>query len=241
MPDSDAVLVALTGAVMSAPAGTAGPADPTTAWAAGWLDLGWISEDGVTEGYADDSNEIKAWQGGTTVRTVITGSTATYHFVAIETSEEVLARYHKGATVTSGVGFSTIEIKGAQPDIRAWGFDIVDGSNHIRIVVARGEVTERGEITYNNSDAIGYEMTITAYPDDNGVVAVKIVDADGFAGALAARGTEGEVRTGPDGQPIEPPPAYDPETETDPATGLPRREPTGDPSQAYEMPSLAQG
>jgi hypothetical protein len=146
MPDSDAVLVALTGAVLSAPAGTAGPVDPTTAWAAAWINLGWISEDGVTESYSDDSNEIKAWQGGTTVRTVITGSTATYQFTAIETNKEVLARYHKGSTVTADVGntFSTIEIASAQADSRAWGFDVVDGVNHIRIILERAEVTERG-------------------------------------------------------------------------------------------------
>jgi hypothetical protein len=190
MPDSDAVLVALTGAVLSAPAGTAGPVDPTTAWAAAWINLGWISEDGVTEAYSDDSNEIKAWQGGTTVRTVITGSTATYAFTAIETNEEVLARYHKGSTITPGTGFSTIEIAAAQADSRAWGFDVVDGANHIRIILERAEVTERGDITYNNSDAIGYEMTVTAYPNDAGVVAVKLVDADGFGTALAARGGE---------------------------------------------------
>lgn len=190
MPDSDAVLVALTGAVLSAPAGTAGPVDPTTAWAAAWVNLGWISEDGVTESYSDDSNEIKAWQGGTTVRTVITGSTATYAFTAIETNEEVLARYHKGSTITPGTGFSTIEIAAAQADSRAWGFDVVDGTNHIRIILERAEVTERGDIVYNNSDAIGYEMTVTAYPNDTGVVAVKLVDADGFASAVAGRAAE---------------------------------------------------
>jgi hypothetical protein len=196
MPDSDAVLVALTGAVLSAPAGTAGPADPTTAWAAAWVNLGWISEDGVTESYSDDSNEIKAWQGGTTVRTVITGSTATYQFTAIETNKEVLARYHKGSNVTADVGntFSTIEIASAQADSRAWGFDVIDGTNHIRIVLERAEVTERGDITYNSSDAIGYEMTVTAYPNDTGIVAVKMVDSDGFATALAARGAAAEGR-----------------------------------------------
>jgi hypothetical protein len=107
-------------------------------------------------------------------------------------TKEVLARYHKGSTITptSAHGFSTIEIAAAQADSRAWGFDVVDGTNHIRIILERAEVTERGDIVYNNSDAIGYEMTVTAYPNDTGVVAVKLVDADGFASAVAGRAAE---------------------------------------------------
>lgn len=182
MPDTDAVLVGTTGAVLSAPAGTTGPTDPTTAWPTGWVELGWISEDGVTESYSDDTNEINAWQNGATVRTVITGSTATYHFTPIETNPEVLARYHKGSEVVQEVGdaFATIEIIGAQTDIRAWAFDVIDGPNHVRLYLARAEVTERGDISYTNADPVGYEMTLTAYPDSNGVVAVKMIQAAAF-------------------------------------------------------------
>lgn len=179
-PDAAAVRVALTGAVLTAPLGSTVPVNPTSAWDAAFVELGYVSEDGVTESYSDDTNEIKAWQRGATVRTVITGSTATFHFTAIETNREVLSRYHKGSAITDGTGFSSIAVVGAAPDLRAWGFDVIDGADHIRLVLARAEVTERGDIVYNNSDPIGYEMTVTAYPDSSGIVAVKYSNAAAF-------------------------------------------------------------
>ena len=34
-------------------------------------------------------------------------------------------------------------------------------------------MTERGDVVYKNDEAIGYEVTITCYPDQNGVKAYK--------------------------------------------------------------------
>jgi hypothetical protein len=47
----------------------------------------------------------------------------------------------------------------------------VDGDVDIRIVIPDGQVTERGDVTYANGEAIGYDVTVTAYPDDSGVKA----------------------------------------------------------------------
>lgn len=177
---SDLVRVALTGAVYSAPAGTTAPTNATTAWAAGFVELGYISEDGVTESYNDSTTTIKAWQGGATVRTMITSSEAKFAFTCLETNGEVLARYHKGATIAGTGGppatGSSIEVVAAQPDIREWGIDVLDGTNHIRIYLPSAEVTERGEITYKNDEPVSYPLTLTAYPDDAGIVAFKFSD-----------------------------------------------------------------
>jgi hypothetical protein len=37
-------------------------------------------------------------------------------------------------------------------------------------------VTERAEIVYANGEAIGYDITITCYPDSNNVVLTKFSD-----------------------------------------------------------------
>lgn len=177
MADSENVRVALTGAIYTADLGTTAPADVTTEWASGWVELGFISEDGLTEAYNDDTTTISAWQGGATVRQMITGSTSTFAFTAIETNRPVLEAYHKGSTVTDDEGLAIIEVRAASADTRAWGFDVIDGDTHMRILVPRGEVTERGEITYRNDQPVGYQLTVTAYPDDDGVVAIKMSDA----------------------------------------------------------------
>lgn len=180
MPDSANVRVALSGGVLRAPIDTPAPADPSAAWGAGWVNLGFISEDGVTEAYDDDTETIRSWQGGQTVRSMITGTTATFGFTCIETNIEVLRAYHKGSEIVSTADLATINVGGATADQTAWGFDILDGDDHIRIIVGRGEVTERGEITYRSNEAIGYQLTITAYPDADGLTAVKLSNAAGL-------------------------------------------------------------
>lgn len=181
--DASNVRVALTGAVYTAPSNTAYPADATSAWGAGWSDLGYISEDGVTEGYADNSEVIKAWQGGATVRTVITSTDATFHFVCLETNIAVLETYHKGSLLTDDGSTATMNVGAATADERMFGFDVLDGDEHIRIVVPRGEVSERAEITYTSNAAAMYDITVTAYPDANGVTAIKMSDAPGLLSA----------------------------------------------------------
>lgn len=175
--DPDNVRVGLTGAVYTAPIGTTAPTDSSSSFAAGWEDLGWIDENGVTESYSDNVKEIKGWQGGATVRRVISSSEATLKFTAIESNPLVLELYHKGDTV----GSNKIEVHAPTPDERAFAIDVIDGANHLRLYVPRGEVTERGDIVYKSDDAVAYELTVTCYPDADGLVLVKFSDDTDWA------------------------------------------------------------
>lgn len=185
--DPDNVRVALTGAVYTAPKGTEAPTDATSPFGEDWQDLGYLSDDGVEEAYADDVTDIVAWQGGAIVRKVISGTDATFSFTCIETNKTVLELYHKGSTVetTPGLGgdpdVHSMDVKVAQPDRRAFAFDVVDGDEHIRIIIPDGEVTERGAIVYQNAEPIGYELTITAYPDSSGVLCTKLSNSASWA------------------------------------------------------------
>jgi hypothetical protein len=172
-----AVRVAVTGAAYVAPVGTAAPTDATSALNAAFIDLGYVGEDGVTEAYEDEVTDIKAWQGGAIVRSVISGSKATLKFKMIETKGEVLEAYHKGSlVVATASGKWKLEVEAATPDPRAWALDVVDGTKHIRLYASNAEVTERGEIVYASTEAIGYEVTVTLYPDVNGVLMTKFTD-----------------------------------------------------------------
>lgn len=174
---ADNVLVALTGSALVAPVGTTAPTLATTAWGVGFVDLGYVSEDGITESHEDDTAEIPAWQRGDIVRRLITGSSAQYQLTLIETTKAALELYHKGSPVVgvhaSGHGPASQSIVSPTVDRRAFGFDIIDGAKIVRMVIPQGEVTERGEIVYKNDEAIGFELTVTAYPASNGVHTIK--------------------------------------------------------------------
>jgi hypothetical protein len=163
--DSTKVRSAVSGAVSLAPTGTAAPADASTPLAAAYKDLGFISDAGVTEARSRSTNEVHAWQGGVLVRTLVTSGTLTYHFVMLETKVETVQLYY-GAVVTPGAASGDFVIVPTNTGGRqAFVFDVVDGAELIRTYVPLGEVTDIGDHVYVNSDPVGYDVTITAYPD----------------------------------------------------------------------------
>lgn len=158
------VRVAVTGAVSvglttaAAPTGTGGALT-------GFNDLGLVSEDGVTEARGRSTNNLKAWQGGQTVRTVVTDGSLTYHFTLLETKKETVELYY-GSTVTQTVSDgSLVIVPTATGGRRSFVLDVIDGAELLRAYVPQGEITEVGDRVYANGDAIGYEVTLTAYND----------------------------------------------------------------------------
>lgn len=179
------VNVAVTGAVYGTANGDA-PTPPTTAISTLdvlFADLGYISDNGITEAYNDTTTEIKAWQGGTIVRTVISASKATIKFMMIENKREAAELFHKGSVVVSdGSTGYRMDVMVPSPDRRKFVLDIIDGNDHLRIYIADGEVSNRSDITYKSDTQIGYEVEITMYPVA-GVVCTKFSDKASWAPA----------------------------------------------------------
>jgi hypothetical protein len=160
--DAGNVNVAVTGAVYVAPVGTTGPADADTALAATWKNVGYISEDGVTEGNNTESDEITAWQNSDVVRKTITKSETTYQFTMIETNSTSLSLFY-GKTIAAAA--ESHVIGGSANAKVAIVIDVIDGTQVIRRHIPSAEVTERGEVKFAASEALGYDVTVTAYPD----------------------------------------------------------------------------
>lgn len=163
------VRVAVTGAVSAGPTGTTAPTDTATALNAAFVDLGYISEDGVTMTYpgSGDSIAIKAWQNGATVRTLRTPSedVPTIQFTMIETKKETVELAF-GVTVTQTVSEGSFEYD--QTDTRtakALVLDVIDGSELIRIHIPAGTVTEIGDQVFSNGAPIGFPVTIACDRD----------------------------------------------------------------------------
>lgn len=163
--DSTKVRVAVSGAVSIGAVGAAAPTGTGSALT-GLTDLGYISEDGVTETRDRSTNTLKAWQGGATVRTVVTDGTLTYKFKLLETKKETVELYY-GTTVTAAATDGNfVIVPTATGGRKSFVLDVVDGAELIRTYVPQGEVTEVGERVYSNGEAVGYEVTLTAYVDN---------------------------------------------------------------------------
>lgn len=163
--NADNVRVGLNGNIYLASTGTTAPTDLDTAWGAGWSDLGYLSEDGVSMEYSTDTEDINAWQSLSPVRKVLTSVDMTLGFTAIELKTSTITLYFPGSTMTdvSGTVHQLAIPSAPTPDERAIGLEWIDGTIKNRLIIPRGEVTERGAITIGRSDAVGLEMTISAY------------------------------------------------------------------------------
>lgn len=172
--NADNVRVGLNGNIYMAPKGTTAPTDLDTAWAAGWVDLGYLSDDGVSMEYSTDVEDINAWQSLSPVRKVLTGVDMTLGFTALELKTATMTLYFPSATMTDVSGtVHKLSIPAApSPDERAIGLEWVDGSIKNRLVISRGEITDRGAITIGRSDAVGLEMTVSAYATSAPEIAV---------------------------------------------------------------------
>lgn len=159
---SSNVRVAVSGEVSVGPTSSTAPTDASAALT-GFTGLGYVSEDGLTETPERSTQDIKAWQNGAVVRTVVTDAKMSYHFTLIETNVATV-EFAYGTTVTQSATEGTYDIDPAATGGRqSFVFDVIDGANLKRIYVAEGELMERGDTVYAGGEPIGYDCTIVAY------------------------------------------------------------------------------
>lgn len=167
----------ISSSVYVADKGTTAPTTPTGPPGTGWTEVGWISDDGLTETRDLNSDQKRAWQGGALVRTVRSSDSRSFKFVAWETNAVTVGLTRPGSTPTTTTGVTHTSVKAfTGSDIRAWIIDLIDGAIHTRKIIPAGEVTDQGDIKANNGDIVGYELTVEAYPDTNGVLYEEYTD-----------------------------------------------------------------
>lgn len=164
---------AIGGAISRAPLGTALPESAVAALNEAFKSLGYVSEDGMTNGNTITTEDIKAW-GGDVVSSSQTEKKDTFKFKLIEAkNQDVLKAVFGQDNVTVITVDDHEEIKIAvnsdEQEDASWVADtILKGKSKKRIVIPNAKITEVAEIVYKDNEPIGYEVTLTAVPDENG-------------------------------------------------------------------------
>lgn len=151
------------------------PTDATTALDTDLKLLGYVSDDGVTHNMANSDDGIKAWGGDTVLQSDV-DRTDDFQFTLLEImNEEVLKAVYvdSNVTVTAATSSAPKSISIAsnsavQPDC-VWVIEmLLQGNNPKRIVIPKGAITEIGEITYKDDEAVGYQVTVRGKADESG-------------------------------------------------------------------------
>lgn len=156
------------GAIYRAPLGTTLPTDAISALDAAFKGLGYCSDDGLTNNNSAETENIVAW-GGDTVLTVQTSKEDTFNYTLIESlNTDVLKATYGDANVSGDINTGIkIVANSAEQELCSMVIDmILRGGVLKRIVIPRAKVTNVDEISYVDNEAIGYNTTLSCFPDD---------------------------------------------------------------------------
>jgi hypothetical protein len=164
----------VTGGVLRGALGTALPTDTATAPNVLFKALGYVGEDGLTYAPARTTDKKKAW-GGDIVKVVQTEYSETWTFTLIESmNADVLKTVHGDSNVTTTAATATtgtlqaVKSNGDVLPNSEWIFEMIDGATKRRVVLPNAQVTEVGEVTFQDGELVAYPVTLEAFEDASG-------------------------------------------------------------------------
>lgn len=153
------------------------PNDATTSLASTFTDLGYLSDDGLTDTIDKNFTDVTAW-GGDRVLSVLTSQTESFKFAMLETTLDTLKVVYGADNVTDNSGVISVKHNAKGNDQFAFVFEIAMTGNRIkRIVVPSAVVTNLDDVEYKDGDAINYSIELAALPDADGNTAYEYISA----------------------------------------------------------------
>ncbi len=143
----------------------------------GLLNCGWLHEDGMKLAADDSLTKIKGHQGHGVVKTFLDSSETSFTATLLETLLKPLTWYldatAKKVQETPAGGEQTdvavitakssrkVKVLSGVADL----FDVSGVGAHVRLVFPRLELGERGEITFQQANIVGYEFNLSVLGD----------------------------------------------------------------------------
>ena len=176
-----AVKPKVTGAVFVAPLKTALPTDAKTELDPAFKNLGFISDDGIKNENTASSEDVKAW-GGAIVNSIQKDKTDKFKMTYIEALNIDVLKFIYGKNNVEGSLEAGITIKvgleEAEPQVMVID-SVLQGGYLKRVIIPVAKLTEIGEISYSDSETLGYESTVSAFPDSNGFTHYEHIEKKG--------------------------------------------------------------
>ena len=160
----------VSGAIYRAPIGTTLPTDASTTLDVAFVELGYVSEDGLVNTNSPETENIKEW-GGTAVLNVLTEKTDEWQYTLIEVlNVNVLKAIYGASNVTGTLSTGiTVTANTDEQEEAIWVVDMVMRNGVLkRVVIPNGKISELGDITYKRDEVVGYEITLTGLADTYG-------------------------------------------------------------------------
>ena len=162
---------AVGGAVHVAPLGTTLPTTAIAALDEAFVNLGYATDSGVTRSVEQDTEVVKAW-GGDTVLVLENGKTETFAFSMLDAHSIATLKVLNGDDNVTGTALATgisVTSNNSEKGGHIYVIDMIEKGNTLhRIVIPNGIVSSVEDITYVDSAAVAYGVTITAVADDSG-------------------------------------------------------------------------
>lgn len=174
--DTDNARIWVNADVYVAPVGSTAPTGVSAPLDAAFDALGLLAEDGMTESREEEVTDHHAY-GGVLVRTTRSKHKRTMTVTALENNPVVYDLVNPGSTAVTATGVTTrTVVVPTSPNPKAFVLELVDGDVTNRRVIPRGEVTAVGDVTFDDNELQGYELTITIYPASDGTLYKDITD-----------------------------------------------------------------
>ena len=162
---------AVGGAISMAALGTTLPTTANESLAAAFAKLGYVSDSGLSRQIELDTETVKAW-GGAVVLVLQNSKTETFQFALLDAHSVDALKLVNGDNNVTGTALASgisVTSNSAEHVGHAFVVDMLESGNTLhRIVIPDGIVTNLETITYVDTGAEAYGITITAVADNSG-------------------------------------------------------------------------